>query len=389
MGGIQNACIQLPRDIFDNDSDSPTAAAACEDHCSFALNSNDVLYAEVRDLNVERLGAHLGERAKAVRESYDAFRSNKDASITEIHEFVKRIPGLTQVYRSLQTHINVTEYIKRTTDSCDFRDRWNTERALLEGDAAYDQIEELISTQEPPMSLLRLLCLQSLTAGGVRGAKYDFIRREVLQTYGFELIGTIYHLERVGLLAKARDGVASNLLGGSTEPAPFAALRHALRLIVDEVNPLAPTDMAYVFSGYAPLSCRLIERLALHGALGLVAALPHLPGPPHLTYSPRNIDRAQLVDAFTEEGITRLVIDPSHSISLQQPLRPDGSKPVLLVCYIGGITYAEIAALRLLSRQPTFPFAILVAATNILNGASLIKGLVFEIDNSLANRDLK
>ena len=155
------------------------------------------------------------------------------------------------------------------------------------------------------------------------------------------------------------------------------------------MDPLAPTDIAYVFSGYAPLSCRLIERLALHGAPGLISVLPHLPGPPHLTYAPPNIDRARLVDAFTEDGMSRLVIDPSRSIPLQRPLRSDGSKPVLLVCYIGGITYAEIAALRLLSRQPTFPFAILVAATNILNGASLIKGLVFEIDNSLANRDLK
>ena len=155
------------------------------------------------------------------------------------------------------------------------------------------------------------------------------------------------------------------------------------------MDPLAPTDIAYVFSGYAPLSCRLIECLAVHGAPGLISVLPQLPGPPHLTYAPRNIDRARLVDAFTEDGMSRLVIDPSRSIPLQRPLQSDGSKPVLLVCYIGGITYAEIAALRLLSRQPTFPFIVLVLATNIMNGTSLIQGLVFEIDNSLANRALK
>mmetsp|Transcript_16768 Transcript_16768/g.50067 ORF Transcript_16768/g.50067 Transcript_16768/m.50067 type:complete len:677 (+) Transcript_16768:183-2213(+) len=383
MGGIRNGCVRLPRNILGDNGDSSPSTAPQGDDVAFALNSNDALYAEVRDLNVEQLGAHLGEQAKAIRGSYDTFRSNKDASITEIHEFVKRIPGLTQVYRSLQTHINITERIKRTTDSREFRDRWNTERALLEGDEVYDQIEELIATQEPPMSLLRLLCLQSLSAGGVRGTKYNLLRREVLQTYGFELIGTIDHLERVGLLAKVRDGVASNLLGGVAETAPFAALRRVLQLIVDDVNPHVPADMAYVSSGYAPLSCRLIERLATLGAQGLTAALPYLPGAPHLAYAPRDFDRANLVEAFDQKDTVALTVDASFEGPLLPALRPDGSKPVMLVCYVGGVTYAEIAALRFLARKPSFPFTFLIATTAIVNGTSLITSLQFKIHNRL------
>lgn len=39
----------------------------------------------------------------------------------------------------------------------------------------------------------------------------------------------------------------------------FAGVKKALRLLVDDVNDMAPTDIAYTFSGYAPLGIRLIE----------------------------------------------------------------------------------------------------------------------------------
>ncbi len=44
---------------------------------SVALNSHDRLYAEIRDFNIERLGPHLGGKAKAIRGQYDSFRANK------------------------------------------------------------------------------------------------------------------------------------------------------------------------------------------------------------------------------------------------------------------------------------------------------------------------
>ena len=141
--------------------------------------------------------------------------------------------------------------------------------------------------------------------------------------------------------------------------------------------------MAYVSSGYAPLSCRLIERLATQGVPGLAPALLHLPGGPHLSYAPGDFNRAHLVEAFEQKGGGSLAAGPSRAGPPLPPLRPDGSKPVMLVFYVGGVTYAEIAALRFLSREPSFPFTILVATTTVFNGASLIKNLEFEIQNRL------
>ena len=39
----------------------------------------------------------------------------------------------------------------------------------------------------------------------------------------------------------------------------FAGVKKSLRLLVDDVNDMAPSDIAYTFSGYAPLGIRLIE----------------------------------------------------------------------------------------------------------------------------------
>ena len=42
----------------------------------------------------------------------------------------------------------------------------------------------------------------------------------------------------------------------------FASLRKALRLLVDDIDEQHPTDISYVYSGYAPLSIRLVQCIA-------------------------------------------------------------------------------------------------------------------------------
>lgn len=82
---------------------------------------------------------------------------------------------------------------------------------------------------------MRLLCLQSLTGGGIRVNKYDFLRyvslstpqmheqqsalthmrlcsnrREIIQTYGYEYMFALNNMEQVGLVRKAE---AINVFG--------------------------------------------------------------------------------------------------------------------------------------------------------------------------------
>jgi len=81
--------------------------------------------------------------------------------------------------------------------------QWQDEHAILEGESHLDEIEEILCADVARTELLRvlrLLCLQSLTAGGIRTAKYDNIRRLVSQTYGYQHLFTLTNLEKAGNL---------------------------------------------------------------------------------------------------------------------------------------------------------------------------------------------
>src|SRR5579862_4670802 len=70
-----------------------------------------------------------------------------------------------------------------------------------------------------------------------------------MQAYGYEHLTTLDSLERAGLFLPRPTSVKSN----------YSSLRKALRLIVDDVDEQKPDDIAYVYSGYAPLSIRLVQ----------------------------------------------------------------------------------------------------------------------------------
>ena len=48
-------------------------------------------------------------------------------------------------------------------------------------------------------------------------------------------------------------------------------------------------------------------------------------------------------------------------------------KPVLLVYFVGGVTYMEIAALRFLSKRTSFHYSIFCSTTEIVNGGTLLQ----------------
>ncbi len=66
----------------------------------------------------------------------------------------------------------------------------------------------------------------------------------------------------------------------------FPAVKKAFRLLLDNVNDTDPTDIAYTYAGYAPLSIRLVEHALRTGSgegsskeTGLEEALKAIPGP--------------------------------------------------------------------------------------------------------------
>ncbi|CAM9699279.1 unnamed protein product [Pylaiella littoralis] len=410
--GIENGSVRLDADLVEaGDGNEATAGSAAggaaatgaaaaaaalgpdgnKKQVPVPLNSDDPLFCTVRDVHVEQLMPFLQDKAKHIRESYNQFRANRDQSITEIHEFVKKIPGLKEDYKSLNLHINIAEVIMEGSGGPEFRKRWQTERAMLEGEDCCEVIEEMISMQEPALKVIRLMCLQSATDAGIKTSKYEFLKREIVQTYGYEHLYTLNNLESVGLLKKREKG----WVGTADAASPWPSLRRALRLVNDAVDVRSPDDIAYVSSGYAPLSVRLVQASVRPGWTTAGEALKLLPGacvevtqdpdgPPEdlPTALRRQIEQRGKLAASSS-------VDGPFGVGGGSSSTGDGGgddspkKKVLVVYFIGGVTYMEIAALRFLNKQREFPFEIVTATTKIANGDEFVGTLLPKFDNCL------
>lgn len=271
----------------------------------------------------------------------------------------------------MTNHIHLAELIKAHTEDVSFRDQWNNERAMIEGEHCYDFLEECIYGAHPPYKVLRLLCLQSLASGGIRANKYEQLRQSIVQVYGYEFLPILHDLETMGWIKKN-----ANFIDNSSRSL-FQNLKRNLILIHAEVNTVEPDDVSYVSSGYAPLTVRLVQS-AMQGW--------------------KTSDKEDVLkDVFQMSGASRLLDvrqsqpprDLSTTLRHQKTKAPFGGaslgafgkahtqssnqKPTLIVVYLGGITYAEIASLRFLSKKDSFPYHIVVVTTKILNGSKLLQ----------------
>jgi hypothetical protein len=297
--------------------------------------------------------------------------------LSEIHQFVKQIPVFTQSLRSLTNHIHLAELIKATTEETSFREQWNTERAMIEGEICYDTLEEWISSGYPIDKVLRLLCLQSLCAGGLKASRYDAFRAQIVQSYGYEWLIVLHDLEKLGWIRR------KDTLWMDSNSSAFAILRRSLILINAEVDTVEPDDVSYVSSGYAPLTVRLVQS-AIQGWTTKQDILKELPGrlldiqqshPPQDLASTLKQQQQQQKATTTSPntGESSLGQYAKKQVSLSN--NKNTKKPTLIVVFLGGITFMEIAALRFLSKRSTFPYHIVMVTTKVINGSSLLQSL--------------
>lgn len=142
----------------------------------------------------------------------------------------------------------------------------------------------------------------------------------------------------------------------------FNTLRKAMILINAEVDTVDPDDVSYVSSGYAPLTVRLVQ-LAIQGWAGKEETLRELPG--------RLVDVEQ---KHPPEDLASALKGPRPSQSLGV-IAKEGKRPTLMVVFVGGVTYMELAGLRFLSKRATFPYHIICCTTSIINGSSFLQSI--------------
>ncbi|XP_031257335.1 vacuolar protein-sorting-associated protein 33 homolog isoform X2 [Pistacia vera] len=312
------------------------------------LNSSDKLFKEIRDLNFEVVGQVLRQKATSMKQDYTEVTTTSQ-TVSELKDFVKKLNSLPEMTR----HINLAQHLSTFTSKPSFLGQLDMEHTIIEGQSyeiCSEHIEEIIHKQEPLNKVLRLLILFSVTNSGLPKKQFDYLRRELLHSYGFEHMATLNNLEKAGLLKKQES--KSNWL----------TIKRALQLEVEDTDTANPTDISYVFSGYAPLSIRLVQNAVRSGWRPMEEILKLLPGP-HM-----EMKRG----GFSSSPSSDMLQGPLGSMDKLA----DGRRSLVLVVFIGGVTFAEIATLRFLSAQEGMAYDLIVGTTKIVSGNSLVETFI-------------
>ncbi|GAA5932062.1 tethering complex ATP-binding subunit VPS33 [Sporobolomyces koalae] len=333
--------------------------------------SSDALFAQLRDVNFATVGGILNRTARRLNEDYEKRHLAKTPQ--ELRAFVGQLGGLQNEHQALRLHTSLTEEIMKVTSTDEFNTALEIQQNLVAGlDLAAQEasIKGLINQEAPLLTVLRLLCLLSITSGGLKPKVLEEFKRDVLQTYGHVHLPLLLSLSQLGLLTRP---LATTSSSSSSKKPPFTLARKPLRLIVDDVDESEPLDISYVYSGYAPLGVRWVQcalggGVGIGGAAGMDAGAPG--GGPETLNGWRGLE--ELLKGFEGDSFDE------WQLGKDEVARRRGSNaetPTTIVCLVGGVTYAEIAALRFLNRQ--LPNRnLLIVTTNTVTGNTLLTSLM-------------
>lgn len=352
--GIKNSSVKLPGDKFFQAESEGLSAASSDNNGGpkvkqFPLNSNEDLFAELRDKNFNAVGPTLSRKAKAISTAFDERHGAK--TVQEFKSFVDKLPQMQSLKLSLTVHTSIAELIKEKTDTSSFLEFLQIEQELVNSQNVHrslDFIEDAACLEVDMIRLLRVACLQCIISNGLKPKTLEAYRKLILQAYGHAHMTSLINLEKSKLLFSNSNASATS---------NYSVLRKRLNLTQDDVNEQDPTDITYVHSVYAPMSVRLIQNCAKPGWKSIRDVLDLLPGPSFEEYQPNN--------------------------SSVKKRNPDGLKRTLVV-FVGGCTFAEISALRFLSQQDDATTEYLVATNAVVNGNSMIEGFMSRITDPMA-----
>ncbi|PTD10262.1 hypothetical protein HYE67_007412 [Fusarium culmorum] len=329
------------------------------------LDSTDKLYEQLRDANFAIVGSLLNKVARRLQKVQSDYESkHKTKTIAELKDFVSQLPGYQQEQQSVKTHTGLAEEIMKHTRTDEFKGLLEVQQNLAAGadpSSQFDGIEELISRDAPIAQTLRLLCIYSCISGGIRPKEFDQFKRLILQGYGYQHLLTLSNLEKLQLFLSKSSPLAEMIpipgtnVGAVTTGSKtnYTYLRKQLRLIVDEVQEDDPNDVSYVYSGYAPLSIRLVQcilqkQYLLSVTKGNSASAAGAP-PGVGTQGWQGFDEA--VKHVRGQTFYEHQKGEDKAVKARALLSGSGNKQTVFVVFVGGITFTEIAALRFIAKQ--------------------------------------
>ncbi|KAL5625358.1 hypothetical protein BROUX41_005418 [Berkeleyomyces rouxiae] len=359
------------------------------------LDSSDKLYDQLRDANFAIVGSLLNKvarRLQKIQKDYEVKQSSQ--TIAELKEFVGNLPVFQAEQQSLRIHSGLAEEVIKYTRAELFKGLLEVQQNLAAGadpSSQFDTIEELIARDTPLKEVLRLLCIYSCIAGGIKPKEYEQLRRLILQGYGYQHMLTLINLEKLQLIL-SKSSPLSNVIplsasvGVPGEKTNYQYLRRQLRLIVDEVKEDDPTDVAYVYSGYAPLSVRLVQCVLQKQYLSSFTKASGT-GASVAAPVPAGVGGAGQSQGWHGfEEIVKHVRGPTFyeiqkgeedkAAKARALLSGAKERQTVFVVFVGGVTFAEIAALRFISKQEEDKRDIVICTTSIISGNRMMDAAI-------------
>jgi hypothetical protein len=284
------------------------------------LSSKDKFYSTVKDFNLGKIRSIFPERMAELNKE-------NNEKLTKEKKTEKNL---------LNNHINILEYINKKQLKPIYKYYYNYEKSLLKGESSnklFDFIDDEMSKKADKYNLLRILCLECAIHSGIKNKFLEQIKKDFLNIYGYEYLFLLRNLEKVGML-KVLD--SQNF---------YTDANKKLQLIFGNVNLNEPNDTSYAYIGYSPIIIRLIEKGIAPGGWGNIKdVLKKIPGD------------------------SNFPTDESDIFSNNM------DKQFILVVFIGGITYGELAGIRLLNKKNRNK-KFIVITTGIINSKKIFDSL--------------
>lgn len=93
---INNTCIKLPSDKFANQAQDSSDSSETKSTKTIPLNSNDEIYADLRDKNFNAVGPTLSKKAKAISAQFEERHGAR--TVRDLKLFVDKMPQMQVIY---------------------------------------------------------------------------------------------------------------------------------------------------------------------------------------------------------------------------------------------------------------------------------------------------
>lgn len=393
--GVNHGTITLPTEKFLTEEQKSKASKLPERSktTKFPLRSSEELYATLRDYHINGVAGALKQSARNLQTEYDECKI-EGKTIHEMGKIVKRVSQLEIAKKSQSNHVTIAGMVNEQTLKPEFIYGLRIEHELLQEDRINRIVPDIdlkLLRQEPPLHILRLICLQSVINNGIKSKISDYYKKEIIQNYGDDYLLFLMQLEKADILLSRERYY---------ETGTFSQLKSRFNLINDNIDECNPNHLSYVYGGYSPLSVMVVKTLTQisQGSQwrSQVENLKLLPeptinhiDPSHQSSGPTAIGGVSLTPNDSSNSLAGSAVAAASLLlstnagggfrvrrnSATSSQSSSEEVKTVLVFFIGGCTFAEISALRFTSQQEENNCEFIIATTKILNGKSFLKSL--------------